>query len=466
LIDGAVKRSILFAVLSLVLATTAFAEGVPVWIEPAAPTSTTPIRIFTVFDCYASEPTVTVAGSVITAYWPNESCGSPAFPVEYSVRIPSLLAPGEYRLDVMNPGPGELAGSTTFIVRDGMSPFVIHPFTIPTTITGAVVRLSRFTDVCASGQCTIRVGGVTIEEKHFVDGNALSFVAPPHAPGLVDVSVQEGDVIRHSAAGLYYFNPNAPPPPSVFERILFPVLFSGAGVGGSQWVTEAVVSNPRLWSVWSHNSIFPYVCLGYPCGEQLVPESVQRFNGQGYSKGAVLLVPPEEAGHLAFSLRARDVSQEAEGLGTQIPVVREAGMVRKTLTLLNVPLDSRYRVKLRVYTFYDSPARGPGHANVEILPVTGARRFAAVTLAPACERPPCLSSQYYGELDFPQGAAGELADLYVHLDPGYLGWAFATVTNNRTQQVTIVTADGKGGQACGQRCDLFDDRLEDRNQDH
>lgn len=433
----------------LVLSATSFAEQAPVWIEPAAPTSVTPITAFVSLSCYAGEPSVSIAGSVITMLAPLESCGSPPLPVQYSVRLPSLLAPGEYRLDVAYPGPGEIAGSTTFIVRDGASPFVIHPFAISTLANDRKVRLSRVSEVCATG-CTIRVGGVVIEQKSFTDGDAISFEAPPHAAGLVDVSVQEGDVIRHSAAGLYYFDPGKPPDPSVFERILFPVLFTASGVGGSQWVSEAVISNPRKWFVWNYNSIFPYVCVGYPCGERLDPESIQRFSGHGYPNGAVLLVPREEAGDLSFSLRARDVSRDTEGLGTQIPVVREAGMFRDTITLLNVPLDSRYRVKLRVYTF-DAGRSGAGQAlaHVGIEPVAGEPRFATVRMNATNQG---LSS-YYGEFDFPAGASGELVDLYVNLEPGYLGWALATVTNNRTQQVTIVAPDGKGGQACGTLCD-------------
>jgi hypothetical protein len=434
------RASLLFAVLSLFLAATSFAEQAPVWIEPAAPTSLTPITVFASFTCFAGQPVVNVAGSVITVHWPDDSCGSIPLPIEYSVRLPSLLPPGEYRLDVTYPGPTHVAGSRTFIVRDAASPFVIHPFAVP-TVAGADRRvfLSRFSDVCASAECTVRVDGVVVE-KTFTSGDAISFQAPSHAAGLVEVSVQEGDVIRRSPAGLYYFGPGNPPDHSVFERILFPVLFSGSGVGGSHWATEAVVSNPRKWPVWNYNSIFGYICLGYPCGERLDPESIQRFNGQGYPGGAELLVPRDEAGDLAFSLRARDVSREADGLGTQIPVVREAGLFRDTITLLNVPLDPRYRVKLRVYLFDSGLSGNPPHSvHVRIRRVNGERRFVSVPINRT-------SSPYYGEVDFPPGVAGELVDLYVELAPGDLGWALATVTNNRTQQVTIVAPDGKGGQ--------------------
>ncbi len=413
---------------------------------PSAPTSTTPVTVFASFTCFAGAPSVTVLGSVITVSFPSEGCGSVPIPMQYSVALPSLLAPGEYRVDVTYPGPGEIAGSTTFIVRDAASPFVIHPFAVPASTTeNLMVRLSSASSVCRSGDCAIRVGGVLVTEKSITSDDAILFKAPSHPPGLADVSVQDGEVIRHSPAALYYFDLSRPPDLSVFERVLFPVLFSAPGVGGSQWVTEAVVSNPRPWFVWNYNSIFPYVCIAYPCGERLEPESAERFQGHGYPNGAALLVAREEASDLAFSLRARDVSPAAEGLGTQLPVVREEGMFRGTMTLLNVPLDPRYRVKLRIYSF-DAGLSGFGsHAGVTVRRLAGPPSFYTSAMTSTCQAP-CGFVPYYGVVDFPPGAPGELADLYVELDPGHLGWAFVTVTNNSTQQVTIVTPDGKGGR--------------------
>ena len=444
------RSRLLFVLLALVVVALPLAAANAVWIVPSAPTSTTPITVFASFTCFAGAPSVTVLGSVITVSFPSEGCGSVPIPMQYSAALP-LLAPGQYRVDVTYPGPAEIAGSTTFIVRDGWpKEFVIHPFAVPANPVGNVeLRLSRRSDVCPTGSCTIRVGGVVVEPKTFI-GDEILFDAPALPPGPVDVEVFDYGVVQgvisHSPAALYYFNLNGPPDHSVFERILFPVLFSAPGVGGSQWRSDAVISNPRKWDVWNYNSVFPYVCLAYPCGERLDPESAERFQGHGYPNGAALLVAREEAGDLAFSLRARDVSREADGLGTQLPVVREEGMFRGTMTLLNVPLDPRYRVKLRVYSFDAGQSGFGSSASVSIRPVTGASREITRQLTRECQGFQCDFFPYYADYDFPPGATGELVDLYVDLDPGYLGWAFVTVTNNSTQQVTIVTPDGKGGR--------------------
>jgi hypothetical protein len=61
----------------------------------------------------------------------------------------------------------------------------------------------------------------------------------------------------------------------------------------------------------------------------------------------------------------------------------------------------------------------------------------------------CASTPWYAEIDLPVRGDDERANLYVTPPAGAgLAWAFATVTNNETQQVTVVTPDGKGGEPC------------------
>jgi len=48
----------------------------------------------------------------------------------------------------------------------------------------------------------------------------------------------------------------------------------------------------------------------------------------------------------------------------------------------------------------------------------------------------------------PSGAEDEFVDIYVTPYFSLSAWAFVSVTNNETQQVTIVTPDGEGGEAC------------------
>ena len=139
----------------------------------------------------------------------------------------------------------------------------------------------------------------------------------------------------------------------------------------------------------------------------------------------------------------RDTARQAEGYGTQVPVVRERDMfVNSDLTLLDVPIDPRYRVKLRIYAF-DS---GEYPVFVTVYRAVGPIDVHHVPLSRSCSGLECEAIPWYGELDLPPGGTNERVNLYFGVGIDAPAWAFASVTNNETQQVTIVTADGQGGR--------------------
>jgi hypothetical protein len=241
--------------------------------------------------------------------------------------------------------------------------------------------------------------------------------------------------------------------------VLFPLLVSTRGGHGSDWRSEAVISNPSDWWVLTYNNIIPIVCVTSPCGELLEPGQQVKFSGEGFPQGVALLVPRAEAPRMAFGLRVRDVSREADSFGTSIPVVREPQLFRGSLTLLDVPTGPGFRAKLRVYGFNTAEDYYPTIATrvATVNPVTHAR----ITATYPFERSGCFDCgaemPYYSEIDLPAGAAGDRVDLYldfpngVHsfdVDEQIAAWAFVTVTNNKTQEVTIVTPDGNGGEPC------------------
>ncbi|HEX2059391.1 MAG TPA: hypothetical protein VHK90_01490, partial [Thermoanaerobaculia bacterium] len=148
---------------------------------------------------------------------------------------------------------------------------------------------------------------------------------------------------------------------------------------------------------------------------------------------------------LSFSARARDVSQDATNFGSELPVVREQQMVRDgAATLLDIPVDDRYRVKVRIYAFDEST-----NDTMQVSFTTeqnGTRTTGPLrTLQRTCHADECAWTPYYGEVDLPAGAAGARVNVYID-ESGtatpVLLWAMASVTNNRTQQVTIVSARG------------------------
>ena len=144
----------------------------------------------------------------------------------------------------------------------------------------------------------------------------------------------------------------------------FPVLDSVDGANGSQWVSEAIVTNPKPWFVENFNSVIPVVCIVSPCGERLSPRQYSSFLGEFHPHGVALVASRVEAPDLGFSLRVRDRSREAEGFGTEVPVVREKNMFRdSTITLLGVPGDPRRsggRPAVAGRPTVPPPARGRG----------------------------------------------------------------------------------------------------------
>ncbi|HEX6097024.1 MAG TPA: hypothetical protein VF432_11920 [Thermoanaerobaculia bacterium] len=432
---------IVFAVL---FAVSLAAQPQRIVLDPPGPTSATQIVADLYVSCDPLSHTLERLGNVIKIHvtpGPIESLCDPPIAVRYPVVLGTLPV-GQYRIDVMV-GERDSVDSKTFIVRNAAEgPFNVHPFAIPTHLDGLTVRLDA---------------GDLVVSKVFVDGvqvgltinGAYHFRAPAHAPGLVDVRIETNTGATHTLAGaLYYYDASVPPDTSVFERILFPVLFHSAGAHGSQWVSEAAMANAAHWPIKAYNSVSPFECPDCGVGQHFQPESYIAFTGAGYPKGVALLVPRAEAENLAFSLRVRDTSREAEGYGTQIPVVREKDMFRNTdLTLLDVPVDPLYRVKVRIYAFDTGDHDAEVTVHRDSAPNTvAARHFVPMRRAP-CTGARCHGAPWYGELDLPSAAADDRVNVYITLgSPQSPAWAFASITNNETQQVTIVTADGSGGR--------------------
>ncbi len=357
-------------------------------------------------------------------------------PYIYSVSLPQV-GPGEYRVEVSFQGSTAVYGSTEFLVRDKQTAaFDMHPSAVPSFVGGLRVRLAGVTP--AFPDFWIEVNGVRATNVTRENG-VIWFEPPPLPAGSYQVVVRSGNAHQIGTHLYYYDGPDV----SIFERILFPVLFSTNGANGSQWISEAVVSNPKPWFVETANTLSPVrPCLVYPCGERLYPQSIERYQ-DGFPRGAVLHVPRNEAPQLAFALRVRDTSRQAEGFGTQVPVVREGDFIHgEQVALLDVPLDPRYRVKLRMYAL--APITGINGQLVARDPATGtAKSNRSFQLQQVGD-----DQHWYAELDLPAGAADERVNLYFSFPLDSTAWAFATVTNNATQQVTIVTPNGSGEQPC------------------
>src|SRR5512142_2873919 len=148
-----------------------------------------------------------------------------------------LLPPGTYTVHALiqqDNGHVTDLGSPLLTVRPA-DPFRIDPPGAPTT-GGSEVRL-----VSSNPWPTTAVvfGDAPPVTGRFF-GTTLFVTPPPHAAGTVDVKV--GNAIATRA--FTYYDPTDSPDPSIFEKVLFPIAFSGPGAFGSSWVTENAISAP------------------------------------------------------------------------------------------------------------------------------------------------------------------------------------------------------------------------------
>lgn len=420
--------------------------------SPRVPYAGQPIAIaFTDFCPHTDTPTVERNGNSIRVISSSAPCSPP---IAQRITIPiGTLPAGIYSVAVHgHPDEPPTASGEFQVLAPGEQSFSVHPSAVPAGLTTAPLEVVLTTNtqylLCPNGECAVRVGGQVAQKRLDSRGNVLVTPPPTLAPGAYDITIDS--ILGHIAVpgALYLWDPAAAPDFAYFERILFPVLFNAPGANGSLWRTETVISNPEPWTLETYNDISPLVCIDYPCAERFAPASKLRFDGGNYPRGVALIVPRREADTLAFALRARDVSRVAETYGTEIPVVREADMYRDVaITLPDVPVDPRYRVRVRVYAF-DAVDGAPGTINGHD-PGRRTKTVQPFTLTRSCSGVrQCAAVPWSAEVDLFAGEAGERRNLYVNVPEGTTAWAFATVTNNKTQEVTIVRPSGTGGEPC------------------
>jgi hypothetical protein len=387
--------------IALTIATTALAEPTT-HVHPFGPTDATAIDLHFKARC---------AGGYFSVGWYNRTIyvrriggcyGSGSLVYDTTVRLAEQLASGQYHVEVVDERELKIAETDFYVRSTWPQHLTVHPTAVP--IAGGV-RMRIDGVVCPIRDCEVRIGDIRIKPLTSGADGALWFTAPPHAKGQVQVSLFTHTGIFVASNLAYYYDGFDK---TIVERILFPVLAHTRGFGGSEWVSEGVISNPNPWFIGD-----------------LRPGATTRI-GDGYPRGFALVVPRGEVDSLAFALRIRDTSCDAEGLGTRVPVVREKDMFHgRDITLLNVPRDPHYRVKVRVYAFdpmFDTKGRvrtKNGSYDIEL------RRTGTADDEP-----------YYAELDLP--SAADRTDVTIVPPRGSLAWAFATVTNNETQQVTVV----------------------------
>lgn len=243
--------------------------------------------------------------------------------------------------------------------------------------------------------------------------------------------------------------------PPTFTRFLIPVYTADTpGAFGSVWQS-------RTWLHYSGSqtgTILPRAfCFGIMCPEEgaLGPgEAAVPFQHlAGFPEPAILVhVETAVATQVTFSSRIRDLSRSADTAGTEVPVVREDRMPAGPVYLLNVPLDRRFRQTLRVYAlpdlldpevrvryFRQADDVGPRFdSGIHLLRSDTVRLRMRAASGPVNYFPALAevgNVERYPELAGEKNIWVEVAPI----TPGLRIWALVSLTNNDTQEVTVIS---------------------------
>lgn len=231
------------------------------------------------------------------------------------------------------------------------------------------------------------------------------------------------------------------------ERVLVPIFTHEpvAGAFGTRWIIDLTGFNASSDTVTVRDA--PGPCALIPC-------PIDKFGSRSVFRPAIslprndfplayLYASPSDLDHIEFNLRVYDESRGFGDWGTQIPVVREsdAYQAHEAIHLLNVPVGPDFRTHVRVYSFdrINDPARKfeirVFTMNQGLEELLRAREVFTVGI----ESLPLPGVSFVSDLF--EGLEGDHDAVRVEIRPlegSRPFWAFASITHNQTQHVTIV----------------------------
>lgn len=297
--------------------------------------------------------------------------------------------------------------------------------------------------------CPTRVWFGDAEAELLVElDDLVGVLSPPHPEGTVPVTIRRSDGVEVETEFTYANSENP------WEPILLPILIDRTeGAHGSLWQS----------TFWLHNGSNEVVSLAHLECENACPEifpltlnvdpgtTVENprlgFNPPGQTPGTLIYGLREEIDGVSFSLRIDDLSRESLTRGTEIPVIRREELLSGKTELIDVPLDELFRSALRIY---DLDARKRLDFWVRFFPVEGGPVLGPplieVRLSTTADHPFFLTGKpgYLQILDlraaYPQIAHLRRARIEIEpVTPGVRYWAFVSVANVTTQQVSTIT---------------------------
>jgi len=274
-------------------------------------------------------------------------------------------------------------------------------------------------------------------------------MAPPHAPGSVDVTVGIPGV----------FDPIVLPNTFRYEslqdseRILIPVAASGPGPNAARFETEILMTNANDFDVHVTGAAAIPSLQSPPPTPVVLPHSTATFTDRlrdmpGH-QGAFIFIPLSAARDVITKVRVHDTSRDAAAFGVEIPAVPDRDFVT-TVRLTGIPTDPRFRSTLRVYA-YD--ARNFGPVTLRVRDAADGTLLATIPVALDRAEPgredeiPASVQISLDPIIEPLRSHARLRIDIADSDAIRPIWAFVSITNNQTQEITLVTPPPSGPAA-------------------
>lgn len=305
-------------------------------------------------------------------------------------------------------------------------------------------------DPCVSCPVAVEFGGIPAQVRT-VAPTYVVVNAPAHGAGSVDVTLRRSGRSALVLRNAFTYDSGAIATPQDYARYLIPITLDQVRGGrGSLWVSELTVMNGSEHHV---TLVAPWcaslACLppSYPPNFDAREEVSARADG---GDGAFVYVPHGVRAEVGMQLRVRDVSRVAEGWGTDIPVVPHDDFAQ-IVEIVDVPTDSRYRAHLRIYGESNAHA-----ARISVFPPDSdtPTEVRTVALQPAVRVGEFVRHPAYILVDAFSDASRALPYVRIRVEGlpqsprddtfAWSTWAMVSLTNNETQQVTLVTPHRNG----------------------
>lgn len=312
--------------------------------------------------------------------------------------------------------------------------------------TNVVITGTGFNDNCIIcsppfGGLSLYFGTTRVTELKLINPTKIEAVAPPHPPGPVSITIHQMDGSDPNDFTLpNAFTYTGDDWMTDYEPVLFPIFTPPVkGAFGSEFHTTArAVSRGAAFDIFGVDTNCTLI------DPPILPDNPYRIGATetqlpttcSQTVGRLFFVPTEHADDFVGNLRVTDVSKQSESHGVEIPVVRLDDFTTKKIILMGVPVDARFRNTLRIYG------------------LEGGAQFVNVTMNGVTRTVPLQQSDDLYEPSYAQFTAFPTADqlpagqdtVTVTIDqptngvvPPTAVWAFVSVTNNDTQQITLVT---------------------------